>query len=437
MRKKKIHSWVWYGIGVLCVMSIFLLAWYGMQSYQGGLIHTSVSHEGDSASTTAEDTEIAVADPLPTQVQFALPQSQRSVLVSGKQIVLGATIAKTGENGSAGQALGDGVFLALNGINTMCGGVWGNTRLSLDQRDDSGVIARAIPHIYDLLSKTPFFFAPTGEVVFEKVYLPLLRKNALSVFFPAVGMRAGVTSDLPVVWFRPPYTFEVEALLHYAVNTIKKTKISLFVEESSWGSETRSAVETVLKEKYGLTLCSVASYQPNTVLIQDAIAEFKKTRPQVILCVSSGRATYNFIREAINQELHAVDFLGLSSLAAIAPQLKKLRGVRLVTTSVVPNPHKSKLPIVEQYRNYMQQYLPNKGLSTSSLEGFIAGSLFAYFMGLQMQHATGGELFATIADVARCMVFKGLVLRYKDKTISWSVWLNTGIENIWNEYSHG
>jgi branched-chain amino acid transport system substrate-binding protein len=423
-------------MGALCIVSALLLVWYGMQSYRGGLSNTSLSHGGHSFSTTAEDTEITVADPLPTQVQFVL-SPQRATLVHGEQVVLGSTIAKTGENGSGGQALGDGVFLALNSINTACGGVWGTTRLSLDQRDDGGVIARAIPHIYNLLSKTPFFLSPVGEVVFEKVYLPLLRKKALSVFFPAVGMRAGVTPDLPVVWFRPPYTFEIEALLHYAINTIKKTKISLFVEESSWGTEVRKAVEVVLQETYGLTLCSVASYQPNTVLIQDAISEFKKTRPQVILCVSGGRATYNFIREAINQELHSVDFLGLSSLASIAPQLKKSRGVRLITTSVVPNPHKSKLPIVQQYRKHMQQYLPNKGLSTSSLEGFIAGSLFAYFMGLHTSKVTGDELRATIAEKARYMVFKGLVLQYKDNAISWSVWLNTGIENIWNEYSHG
>jgi ABC-type branched-subunit amino acid transport system substrate-binding protein len=173
------------------------------------------------------------------------------------------------------------------------------------------------------------------------------------------------------------------------------------------------------------------------VLIQDAITEFKKTRPQVVLCLASGRATYNFIREAINQEQHSVEFLGLSSLASIAPQLKKSRGVRLVTTSVVPNPHKSKLPIVQQYRKYMQQYLPNKGLSTSSLEGFIAGSLFAYFIGLHGPTVTGNDVLATITRIAPRMVFKGLVLQYKEKTVSWSVWLNTGVENIWNEYSNG
>jgi ABC-type branched-subunit amino acid transport system substrate-binding protein len=435
MKKKQIHVWVWYSIAALCLLGVGFGLWYGVTAYYGSTqIHTS---SDTTASTTAEDSEIAVADPLPAQVQFALPRSPRVSLVHGEQIVLGTTIAKTGENGAVGQALSDGVFLALNTINTTCGGVWGKKRLSLDQRDDSGVIARAIPHIYDLLSKTPFFFAPAGEIVFEKVYLPLLRKKAVTVFFPAVGMRTGVTPDLPVVWFRPPYTFEVEALLHYAVHTIKKTKISLFVEESSWGIEARNTVEKVLTEKYGLKLCSVASYQPNTVLIQDAITEFKKTRPQVVLCLASGRATYNFIREAINQEQHSVEFLGLSSLASIAPQLKKSRGVRLVTTSVVPNPHKSKLPIVQQYRKYMQQYLPNKGLSTSSLEGFIAGSLFAYFIGLHGPTVTGNDVLATITRIAPRMVFKGLVLQYKEKTVSWSVWLNTGVENIWNEYSNG
>jgi len=436
MKKKRIHSWALYSMSIVLCSVFFILGWYGLQVYKKiPLNHTAP--EESLTTTTAEDSEIAVADPLPTQVQYNLSLPHTRTLASGEQIILATTIAKTGESGAVGQALSDGVFLALNVINTTLGGVFGKKRLSLEQRDDSGVIARAIPHIYDLIAKTPFFFSPAGEAVFEKVYLPLLRKKALTVFFPAVGMRAGVTPELPVVWFRPPYSFEIEALLHYAFNTMKKTKISLFFEESNWGIEAKKALEASLKERYGLTLCSFASYQPNTVLIQDAIAEFKKTRPQVIICISSGRATYNFIREAINQELHSVEFLGLSSLASIATQLKKSRGVRLITTSVVPNPHKSKLPIVQQYRKYMQQYLPNKGLSTSSLEGFIAGSLFAYFIGLHTPQATGEEVLATIAQHASHMVFKGLVLRYAQKTLSWSVWLNTGIENIWNEYSNG
>jgi branched-chain amino acid transport system substrate-binding protein len=436
MKQKRPYSWIKYGLLIVCLVICGVGLWYGFTLYHSGG-KSAVSSEGTTAAGSAEDSEIAVADPIPTQVQFVLPSGRQQHLVQNEQIILGTTIAKTGESGAIGQALSDGVFLAFNTINTLHGGVWGKKRISLDQRDDSGVIARALPHMYDLLSKTPLFFSPMGEVVFEKAYLPLLKKKALTLLFPAVGMRVGVAPDLPVVWFRPPYTFEVEALLHYAVNTIKKNKISLFVEESSWGLEAKQAAIEILEKKYGLAVCSAASYQPNTVLIQDAISEFKKTRPQVVICLSSSRATYNFIREAINQEQHSVEFLGLSTLASIAPQLKKSRGVRLITTSVVPNPYKSKLPIVQQYRKYMQQYLPNKGLSTSSLEGFIAGSLFAYFVSLCQKQAGAGELLETIARASAKTVFKGLILQYKDKTMSWSVWLNTGVDTIWNEYSNG
>jgi ABC-type branched-subunit amino acid transport system substrate-binding protein len=305
----------------------------------------------------------------------------------------------------------------------------------LNQRDDSGVIARALPHIYDLLSQTPFFFSPTGETVFEKIYIPLLQKKALTVLFPSVGMRGGVDRNSPVVWLRPPYSFEIEALIHYAVHTLKQTKIALFFEESAWGLEAKQAAEKILKESYDLKPCASASYPPSTVIVQQAVSALKESRPRVVICISSGRPTYNFIREALNQEMHAVNFLGLSRVAHVAPQLKSSRGVQLVTASIVPNPYKSKLPIVQEYRKCMQQFLRNKGLSTSSLEGFIAGSLLGYFL-QQPGVETVPDLFKKIIQTKH-MVFKGLVLQYKKKTLSWSVWLNTGVENEWYEYSNG
>ena len=154
----------------------------------------------------------------------------------------------------------------------------------------------------------------------------------------------------------------------------------------------------------------------------------------MVLCLSSGRPTYNFIREAINQQMQSVAFLGLSRVAHIAPQLKKSRGVLLVTTSVVPNPYNSKLSIVQEYRTLMQQYLPNKGLSTDSLEGFIAGSLLGYFLEQSSQSTTVTQLLNKITQT-RPLIFKGLALQYKEQTLSWSVWLNTGIESAWHEYS--
>jgi len=397
--------------------------------------HKTIVDDSDNEATGTDDSEIVVAQPLPINVSMTLPKDpvQQKMLVTGDQISLGTSIQKTGELGLLGRTLSDGIFLCLNKVNTVDGGAWKTHRLSLDQRDDSGQVYRATPHIHDLLNKTPFFFSPSGEIVFEKVYIPLLARNALALFFPYVGMRSQVTKGMPVVWFRPPYRQEIRALLDYLISVLKQDKIALFYEESTWGIEAKRAAEDILLRRYSIKPCGSAPYQPNTVMVQQAVIDIKKSSPQAIICLANGRPTYNFIREAINQQLHYATFLGLSRTAHIAPQLQASRGIGLITSSVVPNPYNSQLPIVQEYRKYMQQYLPNKGLSSESLEGYIAASLFVYFLEQCPKTVTVAQLLDRIAQSGE-MLFKGLHLKYKNKTLSWSVWINKGSDVAWDEY---
>lgn len=392
-----------------------------------GAPHQAAVADLSIPTTIADDSEIIVAQPLPANVSMVLPKEavqERRIFHDG-QVLLGTTIPKTGELGLLGRSLSDGLFLYFKKTKTM--------RCSLDQRDDSGRVYRAVQHIHDLLSKTPLFFASSGEIVFEKVYTPLLARNALALIFPAIGMRSYITEAMPIVWYRPPYTQEIAALLEYAIGTLKQNKIAVFYEESTWGIEVKNATEAILKKKYNLAICGSASYQPNTVTVQNAVAEIKKGAPQVILCLANGRPTYNFIREAINQQLHYVSFLGLSRVANIAPQLQKSRGIALTTASVVPNPYNSSLPIAQEYRKSMQQHLPNKGLSGESLEGYIVAALLVYFLEQCPATVTVGQLLARMSSPNE-LIFKGLRLQCKNKTLSWSVWINTGVDSVWHEY---
>ncbi|MDQ5890193.1 MAG: hypothetical protein QG604_67 [Candidatus Dependentiae bacterium] len=400
--------------------------WYSLKM-RGTTTNQAITVDVSTSAIIANDSEILVAQPLPTNVSMTLPKEavQGRRIIHDGQVLLGTTIPKTGELGLLGRSLSDGLFLHLNKTKTM--------RFSLDQRDDSGQVYRAVPHIHDLLDKTPLFFASSGEIVFEKVYTPMLACNALALLFPVIGMRSHITEAMPIVWYRPPYTQEIAALLEYAIGTLKQNKIALFYEESTWGIEAKTAAEVMLQKKYNLAVCGASSYQPNTVTVQTAVADIKKSAPQIILCLSNGRPTYNFIREAINQQLHYASFLGLSRVANIAPQLQKSRGIALTTASVVPNPYNSQLLIVQEYRKSMQQYLPNKGLSGESLEGYIAASLLVYFLGQCPTTVTVGQLLTRICSPNE-LLFKGLRLQCKNKTLSRSVWINTGVDSVWHEY---
>ena len=432
MAKSKKKAYIALGLTGAALLIVALVVLAARFLYKPKM---STAHENRATDIVADDSEIRIPQPLPERTSFVIPRLKAldAPLVNSGKIMLGTSIPKTGELGLAGRGLSDGLFLFLNKTNTVDHGVWRTCSVSLDQRDDSGLVARALPHVYDLLSKSPLFLAPAGDIVFEKVYFPLLRQGAIAVFFPAVGLRQENVDELPVVWFRPSYALEVAALIKYALRSLKVSKMAVFYEESAWGLEAKKAAEAVLKKENGCALCASASYQPNTVTIQGAVSEIKKTAPQVVLCLAGGRATYNFIREALNQQMHAVSYLGLSRTAAVAPQLKKARGVTLFTASVVPNPHKSQLPIVASYRTFMQRYLPNKGLSTESLEGYIAASLFIYFCSLLSPRASAGDLMKLIKQ-PREILFKGLRLYYKNHSLSSAVWINGGVDMVWDEW---
>jgi branched-chain amino acid transport system substrate-binding protein len=373
----------------------------------------------------------------PPAVTFSAPTQPVDTypLVAGGKLTIGSSLSRVGATTLVEQPLSDGLFLAFNHLNTQEGGIHG-AQISLDMRDDGEQPATAFMQLDELLNKTHLFFSPAGDPILEKVYHPLLTTGLLALLFPATGMRTLFGPQLPVLFWRPSFSHEISALIHYARHVLKKHKFALFYEESTWALEAREAARKILNSGKEKQLVAEVAYQPETVTVSSAVASLKRSEPHVVLCFAEGRPAYNFIREAINQQLHYASFLGLSNLAAIVAHLKKSRGITMVTSSVVPNPFSSALSIVQQYRDAMQRYLPNKGLSLSSLEGYITASLFASLVAGMPKEATIGDLFAHIRAIKN-KEFGGLTLSYKDRCLSQSVWINEGFDRQWVEYRVG
>lgn len=380
------------------------------------------------ATKEAADVSVSLMEPIVLAQQV---WERPLVDQDDKQITFATLGAKTGEGALIGNTLIDGLVLALNAVNSEKGGIFGNYRLALDQRDDAGVFARGVGHLREQVQTTPFFIGVMGEEVVEKAMLPLIQAGTLALLFPPIGGRP-VQQNGALLYFRPSYVDELYALIHYTVTTLKKTKIALFHEESGWGLQARKAAERLLAA-HNLTLAGAASYQPGTVNVSAAVKAMSDMAPEVIICAANGRPAYNFIREAVNQKLHYVTFLGTSRLAGIQEHLATARGIKLCTSAVVPNPRTSKLPIVEQYRAAMQKYLPNKGLSPFSLEGYIAMQLLVEFLSKLTPAAQLGHLVSSIQQ-AGSFDFHGLSLHGAGPSLSRTVWLNEGDGKDWYAY---
>jgi ABC-type branched-subunit amino acid transport system substrate-binding protein len=403
------------------------------------------SHRGATATHELAESpasEPSLQSPEETEKEQLSPQPPITVagsvwekpLLSGeeKQLVLATILAKSGEASLIGKALSDGFTLAVNVLNSTEGGLFGGHRLALDQRDDASLLSRGMKHLRELVEKTPFFFGVMGEELVEKGMSQLVGGDSIGLLFPTVGMQQVAAARNRAVYFRPSYADEVHALIHYALHTLKKKKIALFYEESGWGEQAKNAAQEVLVH-HGEKLLGSSSYQQGTVNVLDAVNELKKLEPEVIICAANGRPAYNFIREAVNQKLHYVTFLGTSRLAGIQEHLEKARGIKLVTSAVVPNPHRSGLEIAEKYREAMQKYLPNKGLSPFSFEGYIAAHLLIHFIEQLTPAAQYGHLISAIRK-AGAFTFEGLQLNGGASSLSRTVWLNEGDEKEWHPY---
>ena len=359
------------------------------------------------------------------------PVSLRPLLNDEAEVHIATTLAKTGEAALLGKALSDGLFLYLNRINSADGGIGGVIQVMLDQRDDESRLRTGAKHILKLKRTIPLFFSPLSDGLLEKVLVPLLDKDEAACLFPVAGIRP---RPLPenLVYFRASYVDELHALVHYTRNVLKKQRIALFYEDSSWGRTAKAALTQILKF-YKLKLLTSASYQSGTVNVMPALKKMAAAEPQVVICVANGRPAYNFIREAVNDKLHYVQFLGISRLAGIQEHLLASRGITLTTSSVVPNPRTSSLPIVKQYRADMQHYLPNKGLSTYGLEGYICSALVSDALTKLPANATVGTLLGSFEKL-RGVNFQGMPLSYYKGGLSHSVWMNDGPDTEWRHY---
>ncbi|MFH1643906.1 MAG: ABC transporter substrate-binding protein [bacterium] len=339
-----------------------------------------------------------------------------------KEISICTTLPKTGSASVIGEEIFSGMNLAFNEVNEK-GGINGFT-IKLYFYDDKSSFAQATKNIEKLVNDSPLFINLFG---LERMYAiePYMKKGIAFDLFPVVGSSVVRDMDNPdVIYFRASEKKEIEKLLDYSVKIQNKKAISIFYERSESGQATYEYAKNYLKNKYNLDIVSVGSYSEYTVDVLNAIKEITQRIPSAILCIADARATYNFIRRAINSGLHHCLFLGLSPLNVARETLSKARGVNVVTSSVVPDPEKSELLIAKEYREDMKKYLPTKKLTRFSFEGYINAQIFIQVLKDIKGQITTAKIFESLQKLKK-MKFRGLKIDFgvEPGTLSSEIWL--------------
>jgi ABC-type branched-subunit amino acid transport system substrate-binding protein len=353
-------------------------------------------------------------------------------IANKNEVTICSSLPLKGETALIGNQIFDGLTLFFNKVKKE--DQKGSLVVGLSTLDDHADITKTRKNTKKLLKKSPLFtsfFGPNSMIAVKQ----FIRTQQIAVFFPLDGMETFRQPDCKnVIYFRPPNTIELEALIHYTIEMLNKKKIAIFYEASDWGEECCSIIKKILDTKYQLKLASQSSYQYKTINIAQAVNTIakNKTSPNAIICIAQARPAYNFIRQMINQGFHQTTFLGLGQLYSIQAPLKKSRGINIITSSVVPNPINSTLQIAKSYRNDMKKYYPNKPLTPFSFEGYINATIFYAALTYTYPPLTAQKIIDSLV-LFQNFNFKGFTLNFDQKThaLSSRIWINTGEKQEW------
>lgn len=330
-----------------------------------------------------------------------------------------------GKNSIIGSQIHEGMQIVFNNLSND----QPDTRyfIQLFSLDDKSEPVQAKENIKQLEKNSPLFLSMMGDNLLFTSLTYLLRHNYISLF-PISGVNAlRNEKHRNLVFFRPSYEKEIEALVTYAVYRLRRKKIAVFYEESDWGNECQKQVIQVLK-KFDIKPVVMASYPEDSVNVADAIDRIAKKAPNVIFCIATPRPASTFVRLAINKGLYNSVFLGFSELVSIQKVLNKLRGARMVTSAVVPDPLRSNIPLAQEFRIAMQKYLPNEAISPFHFEGYINAVILMKILNSIPQLPITTEKIITSLEGFNKIDLKGLVLSFDPtlRTLSDQVWINKG-----------
>lgn len=356
--------------------------------------------------------------------QFQPQQIPSKVVGTKTEVSISISTSLSGKNDIIGTHINEGMMLVFNHINTDYPS--SNYFVQTFSGDDKSDALYARNNINQLQSNSPVFLSLLGDENLFTALSSMLRSQLLALF-PIAGVdtirKAGYRN---LVFFRPPYEKEIEALTAYAIYRLRRKKIAIFYEESDWGNECRKKVIEVLK-RFDIKPVELAAYPDGSVNVSDAVDRIAKKSPNVVFCIATPRPASTFIRLAINKGLYKSVFLGFSELVVIQKILNKLRGANMITSSVVPDPLRSNLPLVQQFRTAMQKYLPNQAISPFYFEGYINALIFLKVLNMAQPPITTEKIISTLEDFKDFDLY-GLKLSFNPaiRTLSDQVWINEG-----------
>lgn len=326
-------------------------------------------------------------------------------------LLLGQSCAMTGPAKNLGLEMRAGLLAAFAQVNE-AGGVNGR-RIQLISLDDSYEPDRAVANTIHLINEYNVFLL-IGEVgtPTSRAVLPLVQRYKVPFFAPFTGDELLRTPFNPlIINVRPSYYQEMEAITRYLVDKRHLKRIACFYQNDTYGLAGLNGLQLAMKRR-NMSLVAQGSYERNTVAVMGALQKIARERPNAIVMVGTYSACAEFIKlykaKVQDSPLFCnISFVGTESLYNELGNY----GENVIVSQVVPYPMSDTLPILKEYRAAMHRYQHDAAISFTSLEGYLAGRLFAKVAEMIPEKLTRENFLLTIEKTG---VFDlgGLVLKF-------------------------
>ncbi|THB71621.1 MAG: leucine/isoleucine/valine-binding protein [Desulfobulbaceae bacterium] len=337
---------------------------------------------------------------------FALPGQAKP-----PPIILGQSTALSGPAKDLGREMQAGLRAAFAFTNDN-GGVKGR-EVHLLSLDDGYEPDQAVRNTLELINDEQAFLL-IGEVgtPTSKAVIPIIEEYKIPFFAPFTGAELLRTPFRRyVINIRASYYQEMEEIASYLVDQRGLEKIACFYQNDSYGFAGLQGIEKALRKR-GMQLVSKGSYERNTLAVMGALHDIRKANPEAIVMVGAYPACAEFIKLSktkLRQNLvfASISFVGTESLKDALGAY----GENVFVSQVVPDPLNPSIPLVNEYRKSMQKYQYDAPISFVSLEGYIAGKLFAS-IATSVKGELTREMFITTMEQHGTFDLGGIVLTF-------------------------
>ncbi len=298
----------------------------------------------------------------------SLPPARAETGVSDDVILLGQSAALTGPLAELGNDVANASRAYFDYVNAQ-GGVHGR-KIKLLTLDDAYNTEKGIANTKHLIEKEGVFalFNVLGTPA-NTALLPLITQVGIPSIAPYTGSNAVRKPFNRYVFnVRAGYADETEKIIeHLGIRGIDK--VAVVYQNNAFGKDGLAGVEAAL-EKRKLKVQASATIENDASDAAQAAATLAKATPQVVVMITAGKPSVEFIKSynklSLGMQFFTLSVMGTqASVAALGKE-----GMGVVVSQVAPFPFSATSGIVREYQRIMTK-MGIKNWSFTSMEGFI------------------------------------------------------------------